>query len=155
MSNLAEMLGATVERHGDHTAVALDDIKLSYAAVDQAVGLLRAAGVEPGDRLGIMLPNLPYFPFVFFGAMRLGAVVVPMTPLLKEREVAFYLGDSGAGTIVAWHQFEEAATPGANDANAELILVEPGKFEERLGAAGPVTETAERDDDDPAEVEQR
>ena len=71
MSNLAEMLGTTVERHGDRTAVALDDIKLSYAAVDQAVaraaGLWRAAGVEPGDRLGIMLPNLPYFPFVFFG----------------------------------------------------------------------------------------
>ena len=71
--------------------------------------------------------------------MRLGAVVVPMNPQLKEREVGLYLGDSGAGTIVAGHQFEEAATTGANDANAELILVEPGKLEERLGAAEPVT----------------
>jgi len=139
MSNLAEILATTVEQHGDQIAVELDDIKLNYAVVDQAsaraAGLLRAAGIGPGDRVGIMLPNVPYFPFVFFGAMRLGAVVVPMNPLLKEREVAFHLDNSGARTIIAWHQFEEAATSGAADANAEVILVEPGKFEERLGGA--------------------
>ena len=97
-----------------------------------------------------MLPNVPYFPFLFFGAMRLGAVVVPMNPLLKEREVAFHLDNSGASTIVAWHQFEEAATSGAADAEAEVILVEPGKFEETLGAAEPVTDITDRADDDTA-----
>jgi long-chain acyl-CoA synthetase len=154
MSNLAEILATTVGEHGDRVAIELDDIKLNYAVVDQgaarAAGLLRAAGVGPGDRVGIMLPNVPYFPFLFFGAMRLGAVVVPMNPLLKEREVAFHLSDSGAKTIVAWHQFEEAATTGASDAGAQTIVVEPGKFEERLGAAEPVTEIADRADDDTA-----
>ena len=152
MSNLAEILATTVGEHGDRVAIELDDIKLNYAVVDQAAaraaGLLRAAGVGPGDRVGIMLPNVPYFPFLFFGAMRLGAVVVPMNPLLKEREVAFHLGDSGAKTIVAWHQFEEAATTGASDAGAQTVVVEPGRFEERLGAAEPVAEIADRADDD-------
>jgi long-chain acyl-CoA synthetase len=154
MSNLAEILATTVEQHSDQIAVELDDIKLNYAVVDQAsaraAGLLRAAGIGPGDRVGIMLPNVPYFPFLFFGAMRLGAVVVPMNPLLKQREVAFHLDNSGASTIVAWHQFEEAATSGAADAKAEVIVVEPGKFEERLGAAEPVTDITDRADDDTA-----
>jgi long-chain acyl-CoA synthetase len=156
MSNLAEILATTVGEHGDRVAIALDDIKLNYAVVDQAAaraaGLLRDAGVGPGDRVGIMLPNVPYFPFVFFGAMRLGAVVVPMNPLLKEREVAFHLGNSGASTIVAWHQFEEPATAGASDAGARTIIVEPGKFEERLGAAEPVTEIVDRADEDTAVI---
>ena len=58
--------------------------------------LLRAKGVAPGDRVGIMLPTSRYFAVCYYGALRAGAVVVPMNPLLKEREVAFYLGDSGA-----------------------------------------------------------
>src|SRR5436190_10764869 len=156
MTNLAAKLDATISRHGDRPAIKLDDITLSYAVFDQAVaraaGVLSAAGAQPGDRVGIMLPNVPYFPFLFYGAMRLGAIVVTMNPLLKEREVAFYLSDSGAKTLVAWHQFEDAARAGADDANAENIIVEPGSFEERLGAAEAVPETADRDDDDTAVI---
>jgi long-chain acyl-CoA synthetase len=156
MTNLAANLDATISEHGDRPAIKLDDITLNYAVVDQAVaraaGLLRAAGVQPGDRVGIMLPNVPYFPFLFYGAMRLGAVVVTMNPLLKEREVAFYLSDSGAQMLVAWHQFEDAARSGAEDANAETIIVQPGSLEERLGAAEPVPDTAERDDDGTAVI---
>jgi long-chain acyl-CoA synthetase len=156
MTNLAANLDATISEHGDRPAIKLDDITLNYAVVDQAVaraaGLLRAAGVQPGDRVGIMLPNVPYFPFLFYGAMRLGAVVVTMNPLLKEREVAFSLSDSGAQMLVAWHQFEDAARSGAEDANAETIIVQPGSFEERLGAAEPVPDTAERDDDGTAVI---
>ena len=73
----------------------------------RAAGLLRAQGVEPGDRVGMQLPNVPYFPIVYFGALRLGAVVVPMNPLLKGREVAYHLCDSGAKVLVAWHGFAE------------------------------------------------
>ncbi len=156
MTNLAENLAATVAEHGDRIALKLDDIELNYAVLDQAsaraAGLLAAAGIGPGDRVGVMLPNVPYFPFVFYGAMRMGAVVVPLNPLLKEREVAFHLSDSGAKVLLAWHQFEEAAQAGADDAGAEAIIVKPGDFEERLGAAEPLTDTVERDDDDTAVI---
>jgi long-chain acyl-CoA synthetase len=50
-----------------------------------------------------MLPNVPAFPIAFYGALAAGAVVVPMNPLLKSREVAYYLGDSGAKVVLAWH----------------------------------------------------
>ena len=78
MANLADMLKETVAEHGDRIALKLDDLELSYSVVEEAsarvAGLLAARGVVPGDRVGMMLPNLPYFPFVFFGTRALGAV---------------------------------------------------------------------------------
>ena len=154
MANLAQMLTETVAEHGDRTAIKLDDLRIPYAVLDEAAGraagLLAARGVVAGDRVGVMLPNVPYFPFVFYGALRLGAVVVPMNPLLKGREVAFHLADSGAKLLVAWNGFAEAAQGGAGAAGAGCVLVEPGGFERLLGAADPVTAVANRADDDDA-----
>ena len=66
-----------------------------------------------------MLPNVPYFPAVYYGVLRAGGVVVPMNVLLKGREVEFYLEDPGAKSLFAWHDFAEAAEPGAEEAGAE------------------------------------
>src|SRR3954451_11341498 len=133
MANLAEMLVETAAEHGGRTAIKLEDLELPYAGVEgatrHAAGLLTSLGVGPGDRVGLMLPNVPYFPVLFYGALRLGAVVVPMNPLLKEREVAFPLSDSGARLLFAWHQFGEAAGAGAASAGAEYVPVAPGEFE--------------------------
>ena len=49
--------------------------------------------MKPGDRVGVMLPNVPYFPVAYYGVLRAGGVVVPMNVLLKGREVGFYLED--------------------------------------------------------------
>jgi long-chain acyl-CoA synthetase len=156
MTNLARLLSDAVAQHADRPAIKLDDVVLPYSVVDQAAaraaGLLAARGVGPGDRVGLMLPNVPYFPFVFFGALRLGATVVPMNPLLKRREVAFHLEDSGARLLLAWHGFAAAAEPGAEDAGAEAIIIEPGAFEQLLGGADPVEHVADRDDDEPAVI---
>ena len=100
----------------------------------------------------MQLPNVPYFPVVYFGALRLGAVVVPMNPLLKGREVGYHLKDSGAKVLVAWHGFAEPAQAGSEEAGAECILVTPGEFEQALGEAEPVEEIADRADDDPAVI---
>src|SRR3954451_12780506 len=140
MSNsLAQLLTATAAEHADRPALKLDDSVLNYAVFNEAAtrvaGLLKEKGVAPGDRVGIMLPNVPYFGAAYYGVLRAGGVVVPMNVLLKGREVAFYLKDSGAKVVFAWHGFAEAAEAGAKEAGAELILVTPGEFEELvLGA---------------------
>src|SRR5438067_10519141 len=117
MTNFAEQLSAAAAEDPNHLAVKLDDVTLSYgvldAAVARAAGLLRAKGVGPGDRVGMQLPNVPYFPIVYFGVLPLGAVVVQMNPLLKGREVAYYLSESGADLMVAWHDFADAARGGS------------------------------------------
>ena len=156
MTNFSEQVLAAAADAADRPAVKLDDAVLTYqlldAAVARAAGLLRAKGVGPGDRVGLQLPNVPYFPIVYHGALRLGAVVVPMNPLLKAREVAFHLSDAGAQILVAWHDFADAVRPGSEEAGAELILVAPGEFDELLGSSDAVAEVNERADDDAAVI---
>src|ERR671922_2642627 len=131
MPNIADLLSQSAAEHPDRVAIKVDDSELSYAALDEAsarvAGLLRAKGVEPGDRVGIMLPNVPYFPIVYYGVLRAGAVVVPMNVLLKGREVTFYLQDPEARALFAWHQFAGEAEKGAREAGADLVTVAPGE----------------------------
>lgn len=101
MADLAGILSATAARPVARPAVRLDDAVLTYRELDDAVarcaGLLRAAGVGAGDRAGVMLPNIPGFPIAYYGAPRLGASVVAMNVLLKEREPS---SSGGAPTCV-------------------------------------------------------
>ena len=85
--------------------------------------MLRARGVESGDRVGVMLPNVPEFAMAYYGVLRIGAVVVPMNPLLKEREVEHYVTDSGAVLVLD----DAAALPG--DAAPDHALVERGEHD--------------------------
>ena len=75
-----------------------------------------------------------------------------MNVLLKEREVAFHLGDSGAKVLLAWHEFADAAHAGAEQTDAECVLVEPGEFEALLERCEPALEVAERRRDDTAVI---
>ncbi len=156
MTNFAETLFAAAEEAADRPAVKLDDIVLDYGALGDAAaqmaGLLAAKGIGTGDRVAMQLPNVPYFPIVYFGALRLGAVVVPLNPLLKGREVGFHVSDSGAKVIIGWTGFEEAARDGAEQAGAECVIVAPGEFEKLLGEADPGERLAPREDDDPAVI---
>jgi long-chain acyl-CoA synthetase len=140
--SLAAILIDSAQRDPDHVAIQLDDIALTYAqladATEHIAGLLGAHGFEPGDRVGLMLPNVPYFPICYYGILRAGGVVVPMNVLLKQREVGFYLGDSGAKLLFAWHGFAADARAGADAAGARCIPVAPGQFEREVGAAPAV-----------------
>lgn len=154
--NLASILTDSAKTAPDHVAVKLDEIELSYAALDTAsthlAGLLAAHGVGAGDRVGIMLPNLPHFPVCYYGVLRVGAVVVPMNVLLKRREVAFYLSDSGAKLLFAWEGFADEARAGAEAAGAECVIVDMAGFLQLVGAAEPISELAHTDDEDTAVI---
>ncbi|HEV2754073.1 MAG TPA: long-chain fatty acid--CoA ligase [Solirubrobacteraceae bacterium] len=154
--SLARLLTDAAAQHGERTAVKLDDTELNYQLLDEAsarvAGLLAAKGVEAGDRVGIMLPNIPYFPVVYYGVLRAGGVVVPMNPLLKGREVAFHLQDSGAKVIFAWGDMAQAAEEGGQEAGAEVVSIEPGEFEDLLGEQEPRREVVDRADDDTAVI---
>jgi long-chain acyl-CoA synthetase len=64
-ANLASILLDSASERGDATALKLDDAEVSYAMLDGAsahvAGLLRERGVQPGDRVGVMLPNVRHF----------------------------------------------------------------------------------------------
>src|SRR3954453_9200107 len=124
--NLARILTDTAPKHGDRTAFKLDDIELTYSMLDEAsqrvAALLEAKGLQAGDRVGLMLPNLPYFPTIYYGVLRAGGTVVPMNVLLKGREVAYSLGDPGAKLLFAWPDFAEPVAEGSEPPGVECIL---------------------------------
>jgi long-chain acyl-CoA synthetase len=155
--NLALNLTRTAAEHPAEIAVKLDDAAFDYALLDDATqrvsAMLKQRGIEPGDRVAIMLPNVPYFPAVYYGVLRAGAIVVPMNVLLKGREVAYYLDDSEARLVFAWHGFLEAARQGAANAGAvEVVAVQPGRIEELIFAHEPDEDVAERAADDTAVI---
>jgi len=154
--NLADNLTRAAQLHPDNVAIRLDDATLTYAQLDAATqlmaGLLAERGVQPGDRVGILLPNVPHWAVIYFGVLRAGAVAVPMNPLLKEREVAYYLTDSGAKLIFAWHGFLDDAQAGAKLADAELQVVDPVDFQALLQASTPIPGVVDRDSQDTAVV---
>jgi long-chain acyl-CoA synthetase len=154
--SLAQLLTETAARHGERPALKLDDTLVNYAVLNEGAtriaGLLKEKGLQPGDRVGIMLPNVPYFGVVYYGVLRAGGVIVPMNVLLKAREVEFYLADSGAGHLFAWHDFGEAARGGAEAAGAEAILVKPGEFEQLVMAAPRAEADEPRTRDDTAVI---
>src|SRR6201995_4602041 len=154
--NLASALTDSAQRDPDHVALRLDDMDVSYGLLDEGSARLAAVladrGVEPGDRVGIMLPNVPYFGVCYYGVLRAGGVVVPMNVLLKRREVAFYLGDSGAKLMFAWEGFADDAKTGADEAGAECIVVKPGEFEELLAGVEPRRDVVDRAPDDTAVI---
>jgi long-chain acyl-CoA synthetase len=154
--NLAQTLIDAARADPDHVAVKLDDIELTYGQLDGATahvaGLLRDHGCERGDRVGVMLPNVPYFPVCYYGVLRAGGIVVPMNVLLKRREVAYYLKDSETKLLIAWSDFAQEAQGGADDAGIECILVKVGEFEHEVGRAKALTEVADTADGDTAVI---
>ena len=154
--NLACNLTNDVARRVDEPAVRMDDEIVSYGRLDeltaQLAGVLRARGITAGDRVGIMLPNVPEFAIAYYAVLRLGATVVPMNVLLKRREVGFYLTDPEASLVIAWHGFAEAALAGAQEAGVECLLVEPDAFQRELAQAEPFAEVAQRAGEDTAVI---
>jgi long-chain acyl-CoA synthetase len=156
MTNLALGLAEANDMYPGRAAVRLDGVVLTYEELDErsarVAGLLAARGVEPGDRVGLMLANVPQFPMLYYGVLRAGAVVVPMNPMLKAREVEYYLGDSGARLIFAWHAVADEAAKGAEAAGVGFVSVVPEAFGRLLDDHAPVTGVTSRANDDTAVI---
>ncbi|MFR9804041.1 long-chain-fatty-acid--CoA ligase [Pseudonocardia sp. RS010] len=154
MTNLAANLVATAREHGDRPAVKLDEYVLTYRQLHEAAaavaGDLAERGITPGDRVGLVLPNVPAYPVLFYGALLAGAVVVPMNPLLKAREVEYYLRDSGMSLVYGWDGAGDVVPEAAKAVGIPGIVV-PATGPTGLGGT-PAPEPVERADDDTAVI---
>src|ERR1700720_2600515 len=131
MTSLSTNLFASAERYPERVALRCDDLQFTFAEFDAAAArvatLLERAGIEPGDRVGLMLPNTPAFAVAFYGIMYRGAVAVPMNPLLKFREVSYYLSNSGAKALFASPPIAGEAASGADESGAQCwVRVDAG-----------------------------
>ena len=110
MINLSILLEDSARKYPTRDALVLGDTRLTYAqvngAANQVANLLAERGIQPGDKVALSCPNLPYFPIVYYGVLKAGAVVVPLNVLLKGREVAYHLADAD---VKAYFCFEGTA----------------------------------------------
>ena len=152
MSNLALNLVASAARIPGRIAAITDEHAMTYAELDVASArlatLLEREGIGAGDRVGVMLPNIAAAPIAYYGIWRLGAIAVPMNPLMQGREVQFYLSNTDAKALIGTPGFAGAATDGAESAGAKLWLVddvELSRLTADLPAFGSPVERADTD----------
>ena len=108
-STLGNILSQTAQKFPDHTALLFFGKKISYNELDRQVNQFARAllglGIRKGDRVAIMLPNIPQMVIAYYGTLRSGAIAVPTNPLYHEHELEVQLTDSGAETLVAVDMF--------------------------------------------------
>ncbi len=102
---IPEVFDAAVRFNPPSPAYIFFGRRFSYAEMDRMVARLAAVlahlGVKKGDRVAIILPNLPQYPAVHYAVMKLGAIAVPTNPLYVERELEHQLNNSGAAVAIA------------------------------------------------------
>jgi long-chain acyl-CoA synthetase len=114
---------------------------------------MRAAGLQPGERVALIVPNVPAYPVLFYGALMAGGIVVPMNPLLKAGEIEYYFTDSGAKFAFVWGDFVEEATKGAANPGTQVVPCGPlGPVEGAFASGEPLTDPVERDEEDTAVI---
>ncbi|RKY85580.1 long-chain fatty acid--CoA ligase [candidate division KSB1 bacterium] len=101
---LSVLLQEVAEKHGEKPAIFFFGRILTFdqlnCLIDRFAAILHHLGIGKGDRVAIVLPNLPQYPIVHYAIMRLGAVIVPVNPLYVERELKYQLNDSGAKAAI-------------------------------------------------------
>jgi long-chain acyl-CoA synthetase len=106
---LGNVLAQTASKFPDHTALLFYGKKITYGELDrlanQFARALTGLGIRKGDRVALMLPNIPQMVIAYYGTLRTGAIAVPTNPLYHEHELEVQLKDSGAETLVAVDMF--------------------------------------------------
>ena len=107
--NLAVLLRESAKTHESAVALAVGDHELTYgqlhAYVRRFAGALRNLGIDRGQNVAVLLPNVPHFTIAYFGCHYAGAPVVPLNVLLTADEIVHHLDDSQAVALVTWEGF--------------------------------------------------
>jgi long-chain acyl-CoA synthetase len=127
MTNLSAYLAESADRNPHASALVYDDTTTSYSTLGNDVArfadYLTYGGLQPGDRVGVMLPNGPEFAVVFYGVLHAGGVVVPLNPQLHARAVEFYLTITGATMLFVTPRHAIANTVAAVAAGAQPVEI--------------------------------
>jgi len=159
--SLASILAESAARHPRRPALGAGSGEILYADLwEQARrygAALRGLGIAPGDRVAIMMPNVPDFPRAYYGILAAGGVVVPVHALLTDQEVGYILRDSGSKVLLCAQPLLAVGVPGAAAAGIPCysVMEPPGaaaRFEDLAAASEPLPDYLRRDGEDDAVV---
>lgn len=139
--NLAENLDRTARARGRCAALALRGETTTFGEVEgwsrRVAGFLADNGVRAGDRVGLVLADVLDFAALYYGILRLGAVVVPISPILAGAAVHYRLADSGTCALVAGATSRASVEPAARSLGVVAWFLGPGGLRDLLGDADP------------------
>lgn len=127
-ASLVDLFQRNVDKYRTRTAYNSLGKTLTYAELDQltlqlAAFLRHGAGVQTGERIAIMMPNLLQYPIALFAALRAGLVVVNTNPLYTRRELEHQLKDSGATAIVIVSNFADKLEAVMDEVPVKTVIV--------------------------------
>ena len=131
-TTLAGLIADVAASNPTKTAITFQDQPIPYAQlngmIELAANALAARGIGQGDRVAIMLPNIPQFVVAYYAVARLGGIVVPLNLLYKADEVGYMLNDSGAKAIIIFELFYPQAAEGITAAPSveQVVYVSQG-----------------------------
>jgi long-chain acyl-CoA synthetase len=124
--NLGTILSASTEESPDNIALRIGDVSFTYAELHRAAagiaGGLRERGIQPGDKVSLLVPNVPEFTMAYFGILYAGATVVPINVLAAAPEVAYFLKDSESRLLIAHPLFEAPGRAGAEEMEVPVVM---------------------------------
>jgi long-chain acyl-CoA synthetase len=127
MLNLSILLESSAQDYPGNVAVIFNEKKITYAELNAAANMfangLQKLGVKKGDKVALMMPNVPYFPIAYYGILKTGATVVPFNVLFTAREVAYHIKDSDAVALIGFTMFGDAAIGGFNEVDSCKKLI--------------------------------
>lgn len=116
-------------KYPDKTAIKCGEAQLTYSQFSESVERLAAGlarhGLRSGDRVAIMMPNLPEFPIAYYALLRLGIAVVPVNLMFQESQLQYLLRDAQVKGVIAWEGFAPqllAATKELSDCRFFALL---------------------------------
>ena len=146
LGTLVDLFETSTARFAPRPAVTCFGSSMTYAAMGAAAralaAWLAAQGIAKGDRVAIMMPNVPAYAVAIFGVLVAGGTVVNINPLYTPRELSAQLNDSGARILIVLENFAHTvaeAMPGV--ALDRVVLAGPG---DGLGIKGKVVDLASR-----------
>jgi len=100
MYNLSIALEDNAQRIPNRLAIISEEKKTSYKELNllsnKVANLILDLGINPGDSIALQCPNVSFFPIIYYGILKMGGVIVPMSILLKKKEISFILNNSKA-----------------------------------------------------------
>jgi long-chain acyl-CoA synthetase len=161
--NLASIISHHAKLSPGRESIVWNDIRLTYGELDsrsnEVANALVRIGIGYGDKVALVCPNLPSFPIIYYGIMKVGAVVVPLSVLFTQRDFEYHLADSDAKAVFVFEGTEElpmgerVSNAFDNVPSCEHLVVIPCEpsdskkipdhqsLPEIMGASSPVFET--------------
>ncbi|MFJ1766879.1 long-chain fatty acid--CoA ligase [Amycolatopsis sp. NPDC088138] len=156
MTNLSGVLSDAARARPDTAAVVHNGLSRTFAELDglsaRAATLLVDQGVRPGDRVALVLPNSVEFLVLYYAILRAGAVVVPMNPLLKAREIEHHLTDGEVGLVCTDGRTLEEVRSAIEGLEKPPRVLTAGALPAAVAVLAPQAEPVDRADGDTAVI---